>query len=351
MNLEDLGYTAVLEEYRNQQNLLHFNVGRVISEHRDRYIVKTDRSEFEGEILGNLRYSANNREDFPAVGDWVAISEYDNNKAIIHSIFPRKSILERQAVGKSGEKQIIATNLDYAIIVQSVDRDFNVNRIERYLTICNASGVKPLIVLSKVDLIDNLDVKGLTGKISDRVGTVPVFPVSNQTRAGYPEFHRIIEKGLTYCLLGSSGVGKSTLINNLLGESRLKTDSISMSSNRGKHITTRRELITLPEGGILIDNPGMREIGVTDSPAGIEDAFNSILLLSRQCKFNDCTHMHESGCAVLEALEKEEIDRDSYENYLKLEREKAHFESTVLEKRRKDKEFGKMVKRIKKERS
>jgi len=360
MKLEDLGYTAELEEYRIQQNLLNFNVGRVISEHRERYIVRTDKSEFEAEITGNLRYSANSGDHFPAVGDWVALSEYDGAKAIIHSVFPRRTILERQAVGKFGEKQIIATNVDYAIIVQAVDRDFNLNRIERYLTICHASGVNPVVVLSKVDLVDDTDLKGskvdlvddthlrdLLGKIKDRVGTVPVFPVSNHTLSGYPEFQRIIEKGKTYCLLGSSGVGKSTLINNMLGESRLKTDSISKSSNRGKHITTRRELVITPGGGILIDNPGMREIGITDLQAGIKDAFSSILLLSGQCKFKDCTHIHEAGCAVLEAVEKGEIVRASYENFMKLERETEHFESTVFEKRRKDKEFGKMVKRFK----
>jgi len=347
MTLDDLGYTPELEDYRNQHDLLDFNVGRVISEHRERYMVRTDNSEFEAEIIGNLRYSAISREDFPAVGDWVAISEYDSDKAIIHSVFPRKSILERQAVGKFGEKQIIAANVDDAIIIQAVDRDFNLNRIERYLTICDTSGINPVIVLSKVDLTDNSHVKDLLDKIKTRVRAVPVFPVSNQTRYGYSEFSKIIRKGQTYCLLGSSGVGKSTLINNMLGEERLKTGSISLSSNKGRHVTTRRELFILPGGGILIDNPGMREIGITGSSTGLQDAFSSILVLSGRCRFKDCTHMHESGCAVLEALEKEEIDRDSYENYLKLEREKEHFESTVFEKRRKDKEFGKMVKRIK----
>ena len=153
MTLADLGYNVDLKNHRIEQGLDSFGVGRVVSEHKERYIVKTDIDKFEAEIVGNLRFTAKNRSDFPAVGDWVAISEYDENKALIHAIFPRKTIIERQTVGKFGEKQIIATNIDFALIVQAVDRDFNINRIERYLTICNASNVKPIIILSKIDLI------------------------------------------------------------------------------------------------------------------------------------------------------------------------------------------------------
>ena len=162
MTLEDLGYTTEFEENRINQNLADFQVGRVTSEHRERYLVRTESGEFEAEIVGNLRYSAISRDDFPAVGDWVAISEYEDDKAIIHAIFPRKSVLERQAIGKFGEKQIIAANVDYAIIVQAADRDFNINRIERYLTICNASGIKPIVVLSKIDLINGSQLESLT---------------------------------------------------------------------------------------------------------------------------------------------------------------------------------------------
>ena len=150
MILADLGYNAELENFRKEHNLISLGVGRIISEHRERYVVKTEKQEFEAEILGNLRFSAQSRSDFPAVGDWVAISEYDQKKALIHAILPRKTVMERQAVGKSGKKQIIAANIDYAFIVQAVDRDFNLNRAERYLTICDASGVKPIIILSKI---------------------------------------------------------------------------------------------------------------------------------------------------------------------------------------------------------
>ena len=350
MTLEELGYNSTLEKYRIEQNLDSFGVGRVCSEHKERYIVKTDKNEFEAEIIGNLRFSAQNRSDFPAVGDWVAISEYEKNKVIINSVFPRKTIIERQAVGKFGEKQIIATNIDYAFIVQAVDRDFNINRIERYLTICNASNVRPIIILSKIDLINELQLKYLLDNLNKRIKQLQIIPVSNQTFSGYEKLNAILEKGTTYCLLGSSGVGKSSLINNISANVRMKTDSISLSTKKGRHVTSHRELIVLENGGILIDNPGMREVGIADTMSGLEITFENIVKLSNNCKFKDCTHIQESGCAVLEAVEIGKIDHDSYENYLKMEREKVHFESSLVERRKKDKEFGKMLKNYKKKR-
>lgn len=348
MTLEDLGYNLELENYRKDQNLDAFGVGRVISEHKERYVVKTPEQEYEGEIIGNLRFTAHNRSDFPAVGDWVAISEYDENKVLIHSVYPRKTIIERQAVGKQGEKQIIATNIDYAFIVQAVDRDFNINRIERYLTICNTSNVKPIIILTKIDLISNNKLSELVSKVQERIKEVPITPISNASQKGIEKLTESIQKGKTYCLLGSSGVGKSTLLNNLSGKQMMKTNAISTSTNKGRHVTTHRELLVLEKGGILIDNPGMREVGITDSKDGLEITFGTIIELSKGCKFKDCTHTTEVGCAVLKAVENGELDKSSYENFLKMEREKEHFESTVAEKRMKDKDFGKMIKNYKK---
>ena len=343
MKLEDLGYNIDLENYRKDQGFGSFDVGRVISEHKERYIVKTADKEREGEIVGNLRYSANDRSDFPAVGDWVAISEYDDDKVLIHSVFPRKTILERQAVGKQGEKQIIATNIDFAFIVQAVDRDFNINRIERYLTICNTSNVKPIIILNKIDLIEDADLTKMIANVQDRIKQVPIITISNETLIGIEKLKGNIIKGKTYCLLGSSGVGKSTLLNNLSGKELMKTSTISSSANRGRHVTTHRELLILENGGILIDNPGMREIGIADSVDGLEITFETIVKISEDCKFNDCTHTTEIGCAVISSLESGEIDRSSYENYLRMGRENEHYESTVAERRKKDKSFGKMV--------
>ena len=349
MKLEYLGYNEKFEKFRVDLNIDNFESGRVIAEHKERYIVKTINGEYEAEITGNMRFTAKEREDFPAVGDWVAITTYDADFALIHKIFPRFSIIKRQAVGQFGEVQIIAANIDYAFIVQAVDRDFNVNRLERYLTICNASKVKPVIVLSKTDLIDKLSVNEIIDQIKVRINNVPVIAISNETKNGYETINEFIEKGKTYCMLGSSGVGKSTLLNNLSGKNVMRTDTISESTNKGKHVTSHRELIILENGGILIDNPGMREVGIADSTSGLEITFDKIVRLSENCRFKDCTHTTEISCCVVEAVEKGEIDHASYENYLKMEREKAYFESTMEEKRKKDKMFGKMLKNYKKD--
>lgn len=346
MTYQDLGYNEKLEQDRIDFGLDSFELGRVILEHKERYVVKTPSHEFEAELIGNLRYAAESRYDFPAVGDWVAFMEYDEGKALIHAVYPRQSAIGRKAVGKSGQVQIIAANIDYGLIVQAVDRDFNINRLERYLTICNSSNVNPIIVLSKIDLITVLDLQSIISQIKGRVADVSVLCVSSET-LGYNQVDEFIEIGKTYCLLGSSGVGKSTLLNGLQGKEEMKTGEISSAVNKGKHTTSHRELFVLDNGGILIDNPGMREVGITDSSDGLAITFESIIEFAKDCKYKDCTHTSEKGCAIIKAVEQGEIDESAYDNYLKMEREKEHFESTVAEKRKKDKDFGKMIKDVK----
>jgi ribosome biogenesis GTPase / thiamine phosphate phosphatase len=349
MKLEDFGYNENLEKFRIENNLVEFEMGRVVSEHKERYIVRTVKGELEAEITGNLRFSAKNRVDFPAVGDWVALTVYDPDFSLIHKVFPRFSTISRQAVGQFGEIQIIAANIDFALLVQAADRDFNINRLERYLTICNSSKVSPIIVLSKIDLINEDRKSEILENIKARIKNVPVIAISNESQDGYDKLKKLIEKGKTYCMLGSSGVGKSTLLNNLSGKPVMRTDAISQSSNKGKHVTSHREMIILENGGILIDNPGMREVGITDSTGGLEITFDMIYKLSQRCRFKDCTHIHETGCAVVEAVENGEIDKASYENYLRMEKEKSFFESTVEERRKKEKTFGKIMKNYKKD--
>ncbi len=344
MLLEELGFSQHIEKTKTPGHLEGFETGRIIAEHKERYIVKTESGEFEAEITGNMRFTAKSREDFPAVGDWVALLKYETDFAIIHKIFPRFSVLKRQAVGKFGEIQIIAANIDFAFLVQAVDRDFNINRLQRYLTICNDSKIDPIVVLSKTDLLNPQQVSEMVESIQSRIKNIPVVAISNQTRDGYQSILPFIEKGKTYCLLGSSGAGKSTLVNNLSGKDIMRTGSISISTNRGKHVTSHRELIVLESGGILIDNPGMREVGIVDSTRGLEITFDKIYSFAQNCKFSDCTHTSEIGCSVLEAIKTGQIDRASYENYLKMEKEKAHFETSSAEKKKKEKIFGKMVK-------
>lgn len=350
MTIQDLGYNKALEQFRVEQNLDSFEIGRVISEHKERYIVKTPTKELDSELIGNLRFTAESRYDFPAVGDWVAFSEYDENKALIHAVYPRHSIIERQAVGKQGQIQIIATNIDFGLIVQAVDRDFNLNRLERYLTICNASKVKPIIILSKIDLISETNLEHIIGQIKQRAKDIAIITVSNQMTNGYDNLSQIIQRGKTYCLLGSSGVGKSTLLNSISGKLLMETGHISTSVNKGRHITSHRELVVMENGGILIDNPGMREVGISNVSNGLETTFETIFEYAKDCRFKDCSHTHEKGCAVLKAIENGEIDEDSYSNFQKMEREKIHFESSVSEKKKKDKDFGKMIKNVKKQR-
>ena len=250
MKLEDIGYNEKLEQFRREENLLQFEIGRVIAEHKERYIVKTEMGEFDAEITGNLRYSAQNREDYPAVGDWVALSTFDHDFSIIYKILPRFSTISRQAVGKFGEKQIIATNIDYGLIVQSVNRDFNLNRLERYLTICYSSKIQPIVVITKIDLIDNETLTDLLHKIKTRIDNVPIIALSNETQEGIEELRKLIVKGKTYCLLGSSGVGKSSLINMLCNNNKLA----KISATPGKTQLINHFLIN--EAWYLVDLPG-----------------------------------------------------------------------------------------------
>lgn len=348
MKLEDLGYNDRIKKLRVENNLNDFEIGRVTSEHRERYIVKTEEGEFEAEITGNMRFSASGREGFPAVGDWVALTTYGSDFAVIHNIIPRFSTISRQAVGQFGEIQIIAANIDFALIVQAVDRDFSINRIERYLTICYSSKVTPVIILTKTDLINEQSKAEIIETIHKRLNDVQVFAISNETQDGYEALKRIIEKGKTFCMLGSSGVGKSTLLNNLSGRSIMKTGTISESTSKGRHITSHRELIVLENGGILIDNPGMREVGIVDTADGLETTFDIVFSLAQNCKFKDCTHTNETGCSVIEAVEKGMLDKSLFENYQKMQRERLFFETSVAEKKKKEKIFGKILKDYKK---
>jgi ribosome biogenesis GTPase / thiamine phosphate phosphatase len=344
MELSDLGYNSKLQKRWIDQNPDNLEIGRIIAEHKERYLLKTTKGEFEAEITGNMRFTARSREDFPAVGDWVTLVTYEPDFAIIHKILPRFSVLKRREAGVAGAAQIIAANIDYAFLVQAADRDFNINRLERYLTICYSARVEPIIILTKTDLIDGQKTSEILDSIKVRIKDVAVLAISNETRDGLDMLNKIIEKGKTYCMLGSSGVGKSTLLNNLSGRTIMKTAEISQSLQRGKHVTSHRELIVLENGGILIDNPGMREVGITDSSGGLEATFDAIMNLSENCKFKDCTHTHEIGCAILDAIENGELDSTSYENYMKMEKEKSHFETSAAEKRRKEKIFGKILK-------
>ncbi len=344
--MKELGYTDKMQTIAGPPVTDGFMLARVIREHRERYTIQAADGIYMAEITGNLRYSAESRLDFPAVGDWVKAIRADEKSAIIMEVLPRFSILQRQAVGQHGERQVIATNIDTAFIVQAVGHDFNLNRMERYLTICYGAGIKPVVVLTKTDLIDDESLSEHLSKIRERVRDVPVIAISNITRDGYDQITALMNPFETYCFIGSSGVGKSSIVNGLAGGEILLTSEVSDATAKGRHTTSHRQLIILPNKSLIIDTPGMRELGMTDQGSGLEMTYDEIHELAGQCRFNDCTHTSETGCAVLEALDNGELAQEVYENYMKLQREQAHFSATIKEKREKGRKQGKLYKSI-----
>lgn len=360
--LQDLGYNSFFEENRQKLGLASFDVARVISEHKGAYRVKTTQGEFLAKITGKQMFRASSREDYPAVGDWVTITKPDNELAIIHTILPRHTILKRKhgdrnRAGEKNQTQVIATNIDAAFVVESVNRDYNLNRFERYFSLAQDGGVQPVVVLNKIDLISQEELDTLITQLHHRFPDVNVILTSTLNNEGLEELKQFIAPGKTYCFLGSSGVGKSSLINKLLGEEAIKTGGISEYSDRGKHVTTVRQMYflktgsdaTARAGGIVIDNPGIREVGLTDAGRGVEDFFGHIAALGKQCKYVDCTHAHEPGCAVRAAVDAGELDAEQYANYVSLKKETTYYEMSDIEKRNKDKQFGKFIKKAKKD--
>lgn len=348
LKIEELGYADFFEADRVKLGLGDFEVARVISEHRGAYRVKNANGEFLAKVTGKDIFKNSSREDFPAVGDWVVISELDSEKATIHGILKRMTVMKRK-YGDRSEAQMIATNVDVAFVVEAVDRDFNLNRIGRYSAIANDGGVQAAVVLNKTDLISKEEVASKLQQIKERFRGVDVIPTSLLVDDGLSELREYMKRGKTYCFLGSSGVGKSSLINSLLDEDKIRTGQIGSRSGRGKHTTTAREMFFLKNGAIVIDNPGMREIGLTDSGAGVEILFDEITALAKKCKFVDCTHIHESGCAVLKSLDDGELDRERYTNFISLKKETAHYSMNEIEKKEKDRQFGKFLKEAKKD--
>lgn len=344
MDVYALGYTKEMEEYRVENGYAAFDVGRIILEHKERYIVLNTIGEYDAEILGHMRFNAEKRSDFPAVGDWVVFQEFNESQAIIHAILPRTNSLERKSVGSESDRQLIATNIDTAFIVVAADRDFSINRIQRYLAIVLASNIEAIIVLNKIDLIPAEECENLLQEIKNRIPDTPVVLASCENESGIEELQKSLKPAKTYCLLGSSGVGKSSLLNKLSEEELMPTASISKTNARGKHTTTHRELILLNNGAMIIDNPGMREVGMTAASAGIEEVFDQISDLASDCKYSDCQHTNEDDCAVLAALEKGEIAMADYNNYMRLQKEQEHFESSELERKQRGKVLSKHIK-------
>jgi ribosome biogenesis GTPase len=344
---EDLGYDYFFEHNRSQLELEKYSVVRVIAEHRGVYKVKNLNGEYSARVTGKQMLGRISRENFPAVGDWVAITELNKDQAIIYKILPRKTIVQRKSIDR-GHIQIIATNVDVAFIVESIGRDYNLNRFERYFSIANNGGVKPVVILNKIDLISKNELELKLAEIKKRFKDIDIITTSTINENGLDDLEKHITSKNTYCFLGSSGVGKSSLINKLLNKSVIKTGDVGIHNHRGKHITTSREMYFLENGGIVIDNPGIREVGVVDIHSSIGGVFDEIIEIAKKCRYVDCTHVHEPDCEVLLTLKSGELDMDKYSNYINLKKEAEYNNMSEFEKKEKEQKFGKFIKTAKK---
>jgi ribosome biogenesis GTPase / thiamine phosphate phosphatase len=361
-SLEDLGWNDSFSAEFESLKIENVIPGRVVTIEKDICQVLTANGELAAQLSGRFRYEARGNS-YPAIGDWMAVRKLPGEaKAIIHAILPRKSKFSRQysggrqlTEGGRTEEQVVAANIDTVFLVSGLDggRALSVRRIERYLAVAWASGATPVILLNKVDICPDLDA--IMQEVEAVACGVPIHPVSAVTGAGMDAIYHYLSIGKTAALLGSSGVGKSAIINTLLGEERLATGEVRKSDNEGRHTTTRRELLLLPNGAAVIDTPGMREIHVWGDEEGLDNAFQDIAVLTAHCRFSDCSHDQEPGCAVQEALRLGTLENKHFKNYLQMQRELRHLaarqegKAALVEKMR-WKQISKIQKRLKHER-
>jgi len=343
-NLLLYGWNEVLFQQKQlsiYKDCLH---GRVSLSHKTCYEVITEQGLFTCELSGNMLHSRDSSE-YPCTGDWVLFQPIDADKGIILDLLARKKTLYRLKIGSKSEKQAIASHIDKAFIVQSLDDNFNVRRIERFLVQLADEAIQPVLVLTKTDLeFDRNEVENALSHLSHKI---PVFYTSTQSPASIDTLREFISPSETAVFTGSSGVGKSTLINELCKEEILPTAAISDSTGKGKHTSTRREMILMEQSGVLIDTPGIKVFGVTsDHTDSLSEVFD-INSFEGQCRFKDCQHIKEKGCAVIEAVENGNMDTGVYNNYLKLRKEASHYTASVHKKRKQEKSFSKMVKEVK----
>lgn len=317
MNKIDMKSYGLNDRFINESNMYeNLKVGRVTSQDKGLYKVVTENGEKKAEISGKFRFNASSVSTYPAVGDFVMLDENEDGNAIIHHVLTRKSVFIRKAAGTSNANQVVAANIDTVFICMALNNDFNLRRLERYIGVAWDSGATPVVVLTKSDLCHNLDL--MMSQLETVALSVDIIVTSSMTEDGFEEVKKYIDDGKTIAFIGSSGVGKTTLINKLAGENLFETQE-TRNDDRGRHTTTKRELIVLPTGGIVIDTPGMRELGIES--ADLSKAFSDIDELSKECRFNDCTHTKEPGCAVKTAIENGVLSEDRLASYFKLKKE------------------------------
>ena len=343
--LKRLGFNPWLQKQIDPGRLEDQALARVVSVHKESYMVTKGTDDVFAELSGKLIYATDLSIELPTTGDWVYVDFYDDDShAIIHEVITRKTLLKRKTSGKSIDFQLIAANIDTAFVVQSVDYNFNLRRLERYLVMINENNITPVILLSKSDLLSEDALQKIIDSIVEIAPQTQILAFSNQSGVNIQTIKDLLLPGFTYCLLGSSGVGKTTLLNSIIGSARFETKTVSKKESKGRHTTTSRELIQLDNGAMLIDTPGMRELGNMSVDAGIDETFSEIVELSLHCKFNNCQHVNEKGCAIQSAISEGSLSEKRYQNYLKMKNESAFNDMSYLEKRQKDKNFGKLIK-------
>lgn len=345
MNIKKYGFSNVLSNEISQDHPLE--PARVLSQEKGFYRIITDKGEKLAEVSGKFRFQTTVASEYPAVGDFVLVNWNESgNSAMIESLLPRKSAFIRKAAGEPQQEQVVAANIDTVFLCMALNKDFNLRRLERYISIAWDSGALPVVVLTKSDLCDDLEHK--LSEVSSVAFGIDILVTTSTEENGHQELLPFISEGKTIAFIGSSGVGKSTLINCLLKKEYLKTNGLR-NDEKGRHTTTRRELFLLPSGGMVIDTPGMRELGMWDNNAGIERTFSDIEELAYQCKFRNCTHTNEPGCAIQNALETGELQIDRWQSYQKLKAENAYIEdkeSYLIAKGKREKEIAKLIKKM-----
>jgi ribosome biogenesis GTPase / thiamine phosphate phosphatase len=328
MNLTDLGWNSRFRELFGSYHNEGLIPARIAQEHKSIYFAIGETGEYMAEISGKFRYEADSKQRFPTVGDWVAISEREQGKAVIHALLPRQSAFIRKEAGVRTAEQVVAANIDNVFIVTGLDGNFNINRIERFLTLAYESGAMPIILLNKCDLCDNLE--SIISEVEARAIGTPVLAMSAVNGSGIDGLLTYLKAGKTAAFLGSSGVGKSSIINRLLGENRLKVNALREDDSRGRHTTTHRELVLLPNGGIVIDTPGMRELQVWGNDQGLKEVFEDIEEIAANCRFRVCSHQQEPGCAVQESIADGRLEATRFQSYLKLKKEIRYLEARQI---------------------
>ncbi len=298
--------------------------GRVITQLRNSYTLKTEQGDLSAHLAGKVLYYARGTKDLPAVGDWVAVRSTGDGAARIEQILQRQTQFVRKAPGERTEQQVLAANVDAVFLVSGLDNDFNLRRIERYLVLASESGARPIIVLNKSDLCD--DIEQRIHEVESVAQEVPIVAMSALYDQGMDAFEKHLPERSTAVLLGSSGVGKTTIINHLMGRDIHPTQSVRESDSRGRHATSHRELMMLEWGAMLIDTPGLRELQLWGDAQSVQDTFQDITELAAACRFSDCSHSSEPGCAVSQALKEGNLDQGRYDSYIKLQREIAYLE-------------------------